>query len=65
MFYPPQKPWSEFSSIEEKLEAFRRWGLVSPKAKSLKPVVYAGPGVDRPMRCDVVGYQEPFLRLLM
>lgn len=64
MFYPPQKPWSEFSSIEEKLEAFRRWGLVSPKAKSLKPVVYAGPGVDRPMRCDVVGYQEPFFAVV-
>lgn len=64
MFYPPQKPWTEFSSEEEKLEAFRRWGLVSPKAKSMKPVVYAGPGVDRPMRCNVVGCQEPFFAVV-
>lgn len=64
MFYPPQKPWTEFASEDEKLEASRRWGLVAPKAKSMKPVVYAGPGVDRPMRCNVVGCQEPFFAVV-
>lgn len=64
MFYPPKGAWTAFSSPEEKLETFKRWGVVSPAAGQAKPVVYAAAGVDRPMGCTVLGYREPFVAVV-
>ena len=60
MFYPPKGDWTPFADEEDKLEHFRLWGLVSPKTKIIRPIVYAAPGVTAPMSCEVVGYQQPF-----
>lgn len=60
MFYPPKGAWTPFADEEDKLKYFRLWGLVSPTAKSTRPIVYAAPGVTAPMSCEVIGYQQPF-----
>ncbi len=59
-FYPPKGEWTPFASEEDQLEHFRLWGLISPKSKSIRSIVYAAPGVTAPMPCKVVGYQQPF-----
>lgn len=56
----PQSPIRSFNSFEQKLELFRSWGLVSPKATSLKQLYYKGFYSSRYVPCDVVGFIDGY-----
>ena len=55
MIAPSSPPLTRFSSDVEKLEYFRKWGLVSPKARSVVPVLYLGFFTDKAVPCEVIG----------
>lgn len=54
---PIRGEWTEFADHEDKLLHYRQWGLVSPKAKSLCPVMCVDGFFDAPIPCEVVGYR--------
>lgn len=56
MIAPADPPLVRFSNKSEKLEYFRRWGIVSPKAKALIPVLYTGFYTDAAVPCEVIGH---------
>ena len=56
MIPPSNPPLVRFTKDSEKLEYFRRWGLVTPKAKELTPVVYNGFYTDIAIPCEVIGH---------
>lgn len=56
MIPPTNPPLKRFANDSEKLEFFRKWGLVTPKAKDLTPVVYTGFYTDIAVPCEVIGY---------
>lgn len=54
---PIRGAWTKFSDNEDKLLHYRQWGLVSPKAKVLCPVMCVDGYFDAPIPCEVVGYR--------
>ena len=56
MISPSTPPLTRFSNDAEKLDYFRKWGLVSPKARSLVPVLYTGFYSDCAVPCEVIGH---------
>lgn len=50
------EPWTKFRDDTEKLEYFRKWELVSPQAKRLRPVMVVDGYLGVPEPCEVVGY---------
>lgn len=50
------EPWTAFRDDGEKLEYFRKWELVSPQAKRLRPVMVVDGYLGVPEPCEVVGY---------
>ena len=54
---PIRGEWIKFFDDEDKLLHFRQWGLVSPKAKVLCPVMCVDGYFDAPIPCEVVGYR--------
>ena len=52
----PHEPWHRFENDVEMLNYLRRIKL-QPKTKA-KSIYYAGPYVEEPVICDVVGYES-------
>ena len=50
------EPWKPFQDDTEKLNYFRKWGLVSPKGKKLRPVMVVDGYLGVPEPCEVIGY---------
>ncbi len=60
----PRADWTPFASFQEKLQYYRDWGLVPPKANWLRRVCYAGFYAEAPMPCAVVGYLDAHTAVL-
>lgn len=52
---PPRDGWHRFESDEEKLVFLREKKLI-PKTLGLRPFVYSGGFTDKPILCEIVGY---------
>ena len=48
----------EFETFDEKIEKLRVWKMISPKAASIKQIVYKGVAANGTVFCNVVGYIE-------
>lgn len=57
---PIRGEWIPFSSVEEKLEYFRMWGLIPPKSKTLRPIMVVDGYFGAPEPCEVVGYKDKY-----
>ena len=54
---PIKGDWTPFADFEDQLDHYRKWGLVSEKAKQLRPVMVTDGYFGIPEPCKVVGYQ--------
>lgn len=61
---PIRGEWIKFFDDEDKLLHFRQWGLVSPKAKALCPVMCVDGYFDAPIPCEVVGYRGEYTAVI-
>lgn len=50
--------WTPFKDFQDQLEHYRKWGLVSEKARDLRPVMVTDGYFGIPEPCTVVGYQS-------
>lgn len=55
---PPKDGWTPFFNDNDKLCFFKQWGLVPKSATTIRPVVYCGVYTDKPVSCQVVGYSD-------
>lgn len=54
---PIRGEWTPFADINDQLNHYRLWGLISPKSKQLRPVMVIDGRGNAPEPCNVVGYQ--------
>lgn len=54
---PIKGEWTPFADFQDQLNHFRLWGLISEKAKVLRPVMVTDGYFGVPEPCKVVGYQ--------
>lgn len=52
---PPRDGWHRFETDEEKLDFLRNKKLI-PKTLGLRPFVYSGGCTDKPVLCEIIGY---------
>ena len=49
--------WTPFRDLQDQIEHYRRWGLISPKGTKLPPIMVVDGYYGVPEPCTVVGYQ--------
>lgn len=57
---PLKREWTPFKDHQDALDHYRRWGLISPTATKLPPVMVVDGSFDFPQPCSVVGYETGF-----
>lgn len=54
----PKREWITFESEKDKIEKFKKWKLISPKATEIKKLYYKGAYTNEPVECDVAGFVD-------
>lgn len=54
----PKVKWQKFKSEEDKLEKLKELKIVSPKAEKVKEFFYKGFYVNKPTKCEVIGFVD-------
>lgn len=57
---PLQREWTPFKDHQDAIDHYRRWGLISPTATELPPVMVVDGYFDFPQPCSVIGYETDF-----
>lgn len=61
----PQEGWFKFGSINEKMDYLRKHKLISEKATEIKTIYYNGLYVDKITTCDVCGYVDSDIAIIL
>lgn len=54
---PIKGDWTPFIDLQDQINHYRRWGLISEKSKQLRPIMVTDGYFGIPEPCMVVGYQ--------
>lgn len=54
---PISGEWTRFIDLQDQINHYRLWGLISEKGKKLRPVMVTDGYFGSPEPCEVVGYQ--------
>lgn len=57
---PLKREWTPFKNHQDAVEHYRHWGLISPTATELPPVMVVDGYFDFPQPCSIVGYETGF-----